>query len=325
MTRSLICGAGGFIAGHLAKALLDRGDEVLAVDIKPREEWWQWHEGVKSIPNVDLRITNACKHVVGGVDEVYQLAANIGGIGWITAVHADIARDNTYIDLNMLEASRLAGVKRYLWASSACAYPIYRQSDPNCEALSEDMAWPADPEPGYGLEKLYGEELCKYYSEDYGLLTHCVRFHNVFGPKGSWTGGKEKAPAAACRKVASTPSGGVIDIWGDGLQTRSFMYIDDCIEGLIRLQKSNYQKPLNLGRSEVITINGLFELVADVAGKTFVFKHDMAAPQGVRGRNSDNSRLRNVLGWEPEVSLRQGIEKTYLWIEKQVEKHVDKH
>ena len=244
----------------------------------------------------------------------------MGGIGYITANHADIARNNVLINVQMLEASRLQGVKRFLFSSSACVYAQSRQTLAEVTPLREEDAYPADPEPGYGWEKLYSEELCRYYRQDYGFETRIVRFHNVFGPLGTYEGGKEKAPAAISRKVALASDGDAIEIWGDGEQTRSFMYVDDCVEGLLRLMASDYAEPLNLGTDRLVTINQLVTIVSGIAGKRLVKLHDPQKPQGVRGRNSDNARLAMVLGWVPSVSLESGLEITYKWIESELRK-----
>jgi nucleoside-diphosphate-sugar epimerase len=242
----------------------------------------------------------------------------MGGIGYITAYLAGISRNNILINVNMLEASRQNAVKRFLFSSSACVYAQSKQLSPDVTPLVEEDAYPADPEPGYGWEKLFAEELCKYYRHDYRLQTYCVRFHNVYGPLGTFDGGKEKAPAAISRKVALARDKGEIEIWGDGEQTRSFMYIDDCVEGLVRLMASDYHDPLNLGTDRLVTINELVDLVSEIAKKRLMKRHDLTKPQGVRGRNSDNTRLNKVLGWEPSISLEAGLEVTYQWIESQL-------
>jgi GDP-D-mannose 3',5'-epimerase len=254
------------------------------------------------------------------VDEVYNLAADMGGIGYITAFHAAIARNNILINAHMLEASRLNAVKRFLFSSSACVYAQSKQKDADVTPLREEDAFPAEPEPGYGWEKLYAEELCRYYWHDYQFQTRIVRFHNVYGPLGTYQGGKEKAPAAICRKVALARQGEEIEIWGDGKQTRSFMYVDDCVEGLVRIMRSDYHDALNLGTEELVTIDQLVDLVSQVAGKELRKRHNLEGPQGVRGRNSDNRRLRKVLDWEPSISLRQGLRHTYLWIDEELRK-----
>jgi nucleoside-diphosphate-sugar epimerase len=251
---------------------------------------------------------------------VFNLAADMGGIGYITAKLAEIARNNILINAHMLEASRLNGVTRYLFSSSACVYAGYKQNVADLTPLKEEDAYPADPEAGYGWEKLFTEQLCKYFLHDYGLETRTVRFHNVYGPLGTYEGGKEKAPAAICRKVALADDGGNIDVWGDGLATRSFMFIPDCVEGLLRLMASDYREPLNLGTEEMVSVDELVDMVCDIAGKKLTKRHELNRPQGVRGRNSDNSRLRTVLGWEPQTALRDGLEITYRWIEGELRK-----
>ncbi len=270
---------------------------------------------------LDLRKYENCLLATrGGVEQVYNLAADMGGIGYITAYLAGISRNNVLIKVNMLEASRQNEVKRFLFSSSACVYAQNKQLSPDVTPLVEEDAHPADPEPGYGWEKLFTEELCKYYHHDYRLQTYCVRFHNVYGPLGTFDGGKEKAPAAISRKVALARDGGEIEIWGDGEQTRSFMYVDDCVEGLVRLMASDYHKPLNLGTDRLVTINELVNLVSEIANKRLVKRHDLSKPQGVRGRNSDNTRLNEVLGWEPSILLETGLEVTYKWIEGELSK-----
>ncbi len=313
----LVTGAGGFIGHHLAKFLAARGYRVRGADIKPPEFE---PTAACEFELLDLRRFDSCLIATRDIDEVYHLAADMGGIGYITASHAAIARNNTLINTHMLEAARVNGVKRFLFSSSACVYPQYLQRSPDVVPLKEDDAWPADPEEGYGLEKLYMEKLCQYYREDCGLQTRVVRFHNVYGPLGAYEGGKEKAPAAICRKVALAASDEAIEVWGDGEQTRSFMYIEDCLEGIYRLMRSDYPHPLNLGTSELVTINQLVDLVAGIAGKALRQRHDLSKPQGVRGRNSDNSRLRQVLGWEPAIKLRDGLVPTYRWIEAELRK-----
>jgi nucleoside-diphosphate-sugar epimerase len=315
--RVLVTGAGGFIGHHLVSYLKDRGYEVRGADLKAPE--FEPTEADEFL-TVDLRERAACDRAVAGMDEVYHLAADMGGIGYITGTHAPIARNNSLMNLHMLDAAVEAGVERFLFSSSACVYPQHLQREADVTPLAEEDAWPADPEPGYGLEKLYMEKLCEYYREDHGLETRVVRFHNVYGPEGAWRGGKEKAPAALCRKVAEAPDGGTITVWGDGEQTRSFMYVDDCVEGIRRLMRSDHAEPLNLGTDRMVTINELVEIIAGAAGKEISREHDLSKPQGVRGRNSDNTRLREVLGWEPEIDLEEGMAETYRWIERQVER-----
>jgi nucleoside-diphosphate-sugar epimerase len=269
---------------------------------------------------VDLRKWEDSLRASRDIDYVYNLAADMGGIGYITASHADIARNNILINAHTLEASRINAVRRFLFSSSACVYAQYKQNSPDVTPLREEDVFPADPEPGYGWEKLYAEELCRYYWQDYRMETRIVRFHNVYGPLGTFEGGKEKAPAAICRKVAELPDGGVIEVWGDGQQTRSFMYVDDCVEGLLRLMHSDYHDPLNLGTDELITVDGLVDMVCHLADKRLVKAHNLSRPQGVRGRNSDNTRLRQVLGWEPRTGLEKGLSVTYRWIENELRK-----
>src|SRR3984957_12262559 len=313
--RILVTGAGGFIGHHLVKRLKADGHWVRGSDLKyPEYE----KSAADEMEILDLRKVENCEQATrGGIDEVFNLAADMGGIGYITAFHADNSHNNILINAHMLEASRQNGVKRFLFSSSACVYNQAKQKDPNVTALREEDAYPADPEPGYGWEKLFAEELCRYYYKDYGFETAIVRFHNVYGPLGTYEGGKEKAPAAISRKVALAQNGDEIEVWGDGEQTRSFMHVDDCVEGLIRLMASGYREPLNLGTDELVTINELVDMVARVAGKKIRKRHNLTGPQGVRGRNSDNTRLREVLGWEPSIRLERGLAVTFEWIASQ--------
>jgi nucleoside-diphosphate-sugar epimerase len=316
--RILVTGAGGFIGHHLVKRLRAQGYWVRGADLK-RPEYADSEANEFDV--LDLRKFEDCLLAVrGGINQVYNLAADMGGIGFISANRAEVARNNILINAHMLEASRVQGVERYLFSSSACVYAQSKQKDADVAGLKEEDAFPADPEPGYGWEKLFAEQLCRYYRQDYRFETRIVRFHNVYGPLGTFDGGREKAPAAVCRKVAAAQDGEDIEVWGDGEQTRSFMYVDDCVEGLIRLMASDYSEPLNLGTDRLISINGLVDLVCGIAGKKLRKVHDRSKPQGVRGRNSDNSLLLRTLGWEPSIPLEHGLAITYAWIEEELEK-----
>jgi GDP-D-mannose 3',5'-epimerase len=314
--RVVVSGAGGFIGHHLVKRLKSEGHWVRGVDIKSPE----YEPTVADeFEILDLRNYDSCLQTTrGGIDEVYNLAADMGGIGYITTSLAGIARNNILINAHMLEASRLNGVAKFLFSSSACVYAGHKQDNADVTPLREEDAYPADPEPGYGWEKLFTEELCRYYRRDYRFETRIVRFHNVYGPLGTYEGGKEKAPAAISRKIALANNGGKIDVWGDGEQTRSFIYIEDCVEGLLRLMASEYCEPLNLGTDRLVTINQLVDMISKIAHKQVFRQHDLSKPQGVRGRNSDNTRLNQVLGWEPTIPLEQGLQVTYLWIEREL-------
>jgi GDP-D-mannose 3',5'-epimerase len=314
-TRVLVTGAGGFIGHHLTRYLVNHGCWVRGIDIKPPDyEESPAHE----FEMLDLRRWDNCLVATRGIDEVYNLAANMGGIGFIESHKAEIMHDNVLINIHMLEAARVSGVRRYLHTSSACVYPGYRQKSPDVTPLCEEDAYPADAEDGYGWEKLFSERQCRHYWEDYRLETRVVRFHNIYGPLGTYDGGREKSPAAICRKVAIAHDGGEIEVWGDGLQTRSYCYIDDCVEGIYRLMRSDYRDPLNLGSDRLVTVNELVDIVARLAAKAIRRRHDLSKPQGVRGRNSDNRRLREILKWEPVTSLEEGLASTYGWIEGQL-------
>jgi nucleoside-diphosphate-sugar epimerase len=310
-----VTGAAGFIGQHLVRYLVDRGHFVRGVDIVYPEyeptraqEFELW----------DLRVSENCQRATRGMDEVYGLAANMGGIGFIETHKAEIVRDNTLININSLEAARENNVQRYFYTSSACIYPGYRQNQTDVTPLREEDAYPAQPEDGYGWEKLYMERVCRHYRDDFGLDTRVVRFHNIYGPLSAYDGGREKSPAAICRKVALANDGDDIEVWGDGKQTRSYCYIDDCVEGIYRLMKSDYHEPLNLGQDRMISINELVDMVAGIAGKRIGKRYNEDKPQGVRGRNSDNSRLYDVLKWQPQISLEEGLRKTYEWIVSQL-------
>jgi GDP-D-mannose 3', 5'-epimerase len=312
----LVTGAGGFIGHHLVNLLKKHGAWVRAVDIKSPE---YAPTAADEFELLDLRRWDSCLQATRGIDEVYALAADMGGMGFIANHHAQILHNNSLISLHTLEAARVNGAQRLFYASSACVYPEYRQTDTNVVALREEDAYPAQPQDAYGWEKLMTERLCLHYRQDNGLETRVARFHNIFGPLGTWDGGREKAPAAICRKIAVARLTGEheIEVWGDGEQTRSFCYVDDCVEGIYRLMRSDYSSPLNIGQDRMVTINELVDIVADIAG-IMVRRRHVPGPQGVRGRNSDNSRVRQVLDWEPRISLEEGLRRTYTWIEDQV-------
>ena len=316
-TRVLITGAGGFIGHHLTKYLVERNYWVRGVDIKEPE---YEPTAADEFQLLDLRYRENCLQATKDIDEVYGLAANMGGIGFIETNKAVIVRDNTLINLQTIEAARENGVKKYLYTSSACIYPGYLQKEADVTPLKEEHAYPADAEDGYGWEKLYMERVCRHYTEDFGLDTRVVRFHNIFGPLGTYDGGREKSPAAISRKVALADDGTSIEVWGDGKQTRSYCYIDDYVEGIYRLMQSEHREPLNLGQDRMISIDELVEIVSGISGKKIGMDYDLTKPQGVRGRNSDNTKLREVLKWEPSVSLEDGLEKTYWWIEGELRK-----
>jgi GDP-D-mannose 3', 5'-epimerase len=314
--KLLVTGAGGFIGHHLVSFLRAKGYWVRGVDLKPPEFC---ASDANEFELLDLRNWQDCLRATAGINEAYALAADMGGMGFISGNHAQILRNNSLIDLHCIQAAKQNGVSRYLYTSSACVYPEFKQTETNCVPLKEEDAYPAAPQDAYGWEKLIGEQLCTHYRQDCGLETRIVRFHNIFGPLGTWQGGREKAPAALCRKIAAAQLEGLheIEIWGDGEQTRSFCYIDDCVTGLYKLMRSDYREPLNLGQDRMVSINELALMIANIAGVQMDIKH-VSGPQGVRGRNSDNTRLKEVLQWEPQVSLEEGLRRTYSWIEKQV-------
>ena len=317
--KTVVCGAGGFIGGHLIKGLLQQGGQMIrAVDKKPLEEWYQVTDGVENL-SLDLMERNNCVTAAEGADYIYQLAADMGGMGFIENNKA-LCMLNVMTSTNMLMAAQEAGVKRYFYASSACVYNAQRQTRPNGAPLRESDAYPALPEDGYGWEKLFSERMCRHFEEDFGLTCRVARYHNVYGPHGTWTGGREKAPAAICRKVIQAKLSGTreINIWGDGQQTRSFLFIEDCVHGTQLIMNSNIDEPINLGSSELVTINRLVDIVEDIAGIKLKRTYDRNAPKGVNGRNSDNSWILDRLDWEPSIRLRDGLERTYRWIESEM-------
>ena len=313
--RTLVTGAGGFIGNHLVNYLKDQGHWVRGVDVKRPE-----YSGTRAdeFLDLDLRDPAHCRTASNGIDHVYALAADMGGMGFISANHATILHNNSLIDINTLQAAVESGVQRLLYTSSACVYPEHMQLRTDIAGLREEDAYPAAPQDAYGWEKVLGEQLCKYYPTEHDIETRVVRFHNIYGPYGTYDGGREKSPAALCRKVALAEDGGSIEVWGDGEQTRSFCYVDDCVEGLYRLMYSDFTEPLNLGTDRMVSINELARIVMTIAEKELSIVH-VEGPEGVRGRNSDNTKLREVLGWEPPIDLEQGLVDTYRWIEKQLD------
>ena len=314
----LIAGGGGFIGGHLAQSLLRRGDHhVRVVDLKPMSDWYQVHPQAENIV-ADLQDREAAFEACDGCDEVYNLAADMGGMGFIENNKA-LCMLSVLINTHLLMGASQASSQRFFFASSACVYNAAKQTDPNVTALRESDAYPAMPEDGYGWEKLFSERMCRHFQEDFGLQAFVARFHNVYGPDGTWDGGREKAPAAICRKVIEAKHSGDhrIEIWGDGNQTRSFMYIDDCIDGIGRILEHGIHEPINLGSNELVSINGLVDIVEDIADIRLDRRYKLDAPKGVNGRNSDNTMIQKRLGWQPSISLREGLEKTYRWIEQQ--------
>jgi GDP-D-mannose 3', 5'-epimerase len=314
-----VCGAGGFIGGHLVRSLLSNGADVIrAVDVKPLKEWYQVIPGVENVA-LDLKDMENCLTAAEGVEVIFQLAADMGGMGFIENNKA-LCMLSVLTNTHMLMAARDKGVQRFFYASSACVYNGDKQKSPEVIPLKEEDAYPALPEDGYGWEKLFSERMCRHFEEDFGLQCRVARYHNVYGPMGTWTGGREKAPAAICRKVIEAKVSGKdeIEIWGDGKQTRSFMYIDDCTFGTQAIVESEIHEPINLGSSELVTINQLVDIVEEIAGVKLNRKYNLNAPKGVNGRNSDNTKIKQYLGWEPSIPLKEGLTRTYQWIESQM-------
>ena len=317
--KAVVCGAGGFIGGHLVKHLLANGVEVVrAVDIKPLEDWYQATDGVENL-SLDLKDKASCMTAAKGTDTVFQLAADMGGMGFIENNKA-LCMLSVLTNTHMLMAAQQQGVERFFYSSSACVYNAEKQTNPDVVALKEADAYPAMPEDGYGWEKLFSERMCRHFREDYGLETRVARYHNVYGPLGTWTGGREKAPAAVCRKViqAKMDGTGEIEIWGDGKQTRSFMYIDDCTKGSEMILDSDILEPINLGSDELVTIDQLVSLAEEIGGVKLKRNYNLSAPKGVNGRNSDNTMIEEKLGWSPSIRLKDGLAETYRWIEEEM-------
>ena len=317
--KAVVCGAGGFIGGHLVKSLVANGVEVIrAVDIKPLDHWYQETDGVENL-SLDLKDKSNCMIAATRADIVFQLAADMGGMGFIENNKA-LCMLSVLTNTHMLMAAQEKGVGRFFYSSSACVYNAEKQTNPDVVALKEEDAYPALPEDGYGWEKLFSERMCRHFREDYGLETRVARYHNVYGPLGTWTGGREKAPAAVCRKVIQAKMAGTheIEIWGDGKQTRSFMYVDECTKGTQMIAESDILEPINLGSDELVTINQLVDIAEEIAGVKLTRKYILDAPKGVNGRNSDNTMILEKLGWEPSIRLREGLEKTYRWIEEEM-------
>ncbi len=317
----LVAGGGGFIGGHLVARLLNDGHQVRSVDIKPVDEWYQVFDGVENIV-ADLKRSENCHSACQGIGDIYNLAADMGGMGFIENNKA-LCMLSVLINTHLLQAATAAKADRYFYASSACVYNADKQKSEHVVPLKEDDAYPAMPEDGYGWEKLFSERMCRHFREDYGLHTRVARFHNVYGPYGTWEGGREKAPAATCRKIIHAKETGAteVEIWGDGKQTRSFMYIDDCIKGILAITDSDILEPINLGSDELTTIEALYNMVEEIAGVKLKHTHNLTAPKGVNGRNSDNTKIQEYLGWAPGIRLRDGMEKTYDWIYGEYQKH----
>ena len=317
--KAVVCGAGGFIGGHLVRSLLSNGVRVIrGVDIKPVGEWYQSSEGVENLA-LDIKDIENCRRAAKGADLIFQLAADMGGMGFIENNKA-LCMLSVLTNTHMLLAARDAGAQRFFYSSSACVYNGDKQKSPEVVPLREEDAYPALPEDGYGWEKLFSERMCRHFEEDFGLQCRVARYHNVYGPLGTWTGGREKAPAAICRKVLEAKMSGKheIEIWGDGKQTRSFMYINDCTRGTQAIMESDIHEPINLGSSELVTLNQLVDIVEDIAGIKLKRRYKLDAPKGVNGRNSDNTKIVEYLGWEPSIRLKDGLAKTYEWIAKEM-------
>jgi len=317
--KVVVCGAGGFIGGHLVRHLQSQGVDVIrAVDIKPHAEWYQRQKGVDNAV-LDLSLRESCEKALKGATAVFNLAADMGGMGFIENNKA-LCMLSVLVNTHLLIAARQAGLQRFFFSSSACVYNADKQKTPDVVPLKEEDAYPAMPEDGYGWEKLFSERMCRHFEEDFGLQTRVARYHNVYGPFGTWNGGREKAPAAICRKVIDAKASGKheIEIWGDGTQTRSFMYVDDCVKGTEMIMQSEIHEPINLGSSELVTINQLVDIAEEIAGIRVKRNYKLDAPRGVNGRNSDNTRIEEYLHWEPSMRLKDGLAKTYEWIESQM-------
>ena len=314
MSRILVAGAGGFIGGWLVRELIAQGNEIVAVDVKPKKDWYQVHDKATNYSR-DLSVLKECQVSAIGVDEIYNLAADMGGMGFIENNKAACML-SVLINTHLLVAAKENNVKKFFFASSACVYNASKQDRTDIDGLKEEDAYPAMPEDGYGWEKLFSERMCRHFYEDYGIETRIARYHNVYGPHGTWDGGREKAPAALSRKVAFAKISGSheIEIWGDGEQTRSFTYISDCIEGTIRLMESDFREPLNVGSDQMVSINQMADILGGIAGISLDKKFNLSAPKGVRGRNSDNTTIKEALGWAPDVTLERGLQETYMWI-----------
>ena len=319
--KILVVGAGGFIAGHLIKELIKNGNFITATDIKPKEYWFQDFDSAKNFYSTDMKDINNCRKVTNNIDYVFNMACNMGGMGFIENNKAECMQ-SVLINTNLLIACKEKGIKKYFFSSSACAYNRKKQEDIFIEGLKEDDAYPADPEDGYGWEKLFSERMCRHFMEDYGIQVRIARYHNIYGPYGTYDGGREKAPAALCRKVLNAKNNNnKIEVWGDGFQTRTFLYIDDCIEGTLRLFESNYSNPVNIGSDEQVSINQMIEIIEDISGtKKLKRIYQLDKPKGVRGRSSNNDLVKKILKWSYKIKLKDGLKKTYDWISSEVNK-----